>query len=447
MRKLLILMVIFVAMTSGAADRFRPEDVRAHVSFLASDLLEGRGTGERGYRIAADYVATQLEAMGIEPGANGSYFQEVPFRKTVAGSTSNIVLTRKDGAAPVSLQFGEQFITYGDPISPDSRREGDVVYAGFGITAPDQQYDDYANIDVRGKIVAIFNGAPKGFPNALRAHYSSSLNKIETAAAHGASGLITMVPPKEERAPWPRVVRQFKLGSMHWLEANGNAHAVNANVSSTVSLNKLGVEALFTGSPVKLDDVVALIEKGEPQSFALPVRAEIHLASKHEQLKSPNVVGVLPGSDPKLRDEYIVYSAHLDHLGISEPVDGDAINNGALDNASGIAAMLEVARAFATSPKKPKRSIIFLATTGEEKGLRGADYFANNPTVPIDNLVANINIDEIMMLHATRDYVALGAETNDLGDAAARIASEMKMELTADPFPQEVFFVRSDQYP
>ncbi|HWW62465.1 MAG TPA: M28 family metallopeptidase, partial [Thermoanaerobaculia bacterium] len=385
-------------------------------------------------------------ALGVEPGANGSYFQSVPFRKTMPNAESTITLTRA-GAAPVVLRFGEEFITYGDPTTAEKIAEGDVVYAGFGITAPDQKYDDYANLDVRGKVVAVFNGAPKRFPTELRAHYSSGLNKSQTAAAHGAIGLITVVAPKEDRAPWPRVVRQVKLGSMHWLEANGAPHAVDPRLSSSASFSKSGLEALFTGSPAPLADVTDAIEKGEPHPFALPVHARMRFISAHQDVKSPNVVGVVRGSDPKLRDEFIVYSAHLDHLGISEPVNGDAINNGALDNASGIAAMLEVAEAFATAKSKPKRSIIFLATTGEEKGLRGADYFASNPTVPLDNLVANINIDEIMMLHETRDYVALGAETNDIGDAAARVAKTMNMEISPDPFPQEVFFVRSDQYP
>lgn len=438
------LALILLLTAAPNAPHFRAEAIRAHMHFLASDELEGRATGTRGHRIAADYVAAQFALMGVEPGANGSYFQEVPFRRTTPGEDGTLTLARS-GANPVVFRIFDTFVSQGDPLHRDRTVDGEIVFAGFGVSAPDQRYDDYRDLDVSGKIVAIFGGAPKRFPNAVRAHHSSTQNKIENAARHGAKGLMILTTPREAyRTPWSRNTRQSRLGSMHWLRADGTPHAVFPEVSHYVTLNEDATRILLGGDA---EAIFSSIEAGDPKPRVLPVRGTIRLTSTHETVSSPNVVGIVRGSDPKLRDEYIVYSSHLDHVGITAPVDGDAINNGALDNASGVAAILEIAGNAAALPHKPKRSLIFIATTGEEKGLRGADYFANNPTVPFEGLAGVINLDMIMLLHRTKDVLALGAETNDLGDIAREAASAMRIELGADPFPDEVFFVRSDQYP
>ncbi|HYO78762.1 MAG TPA: M20/M25/M40 family metallo-hydrolase [Thermoanaerobaculia bacterium] len=415
------------------------------MTFLASDALEGRGTATRGYRIAAEYVAAQYALTGLEPGADGRWYQDVPFVETIPGAASTVTLTR-DGAQPVTLKIFEQFSSYGDPLHGEKTIESAVVFAGYGVTAPDQKYDDYAGLDVKGKIVALFGGAPHGFPNAVRAFHSSTPNKFDNAARHGAAGLIFLTSPYDaERVPWARSVRQAKLGSMNWTRRDGTPHGVDRKVSSSVTLNLETTRELLGANA---EAIFTAIERGNPRGAALPYRARIALVSTHATRTSPNVVGLLRGSDPKLRDEYLVYTSHLDHLGISDPVvdergESDAINNGAFDNASGIAAMLEIARALVAA--KPRRSILFVATTAEEKGMKGADYFANNPPVLIDQLVGNINIDMPVMTHRTRDLMPYGAETNDLGDLARSVASEMKIELATDPFPEEVIFVRSDQ--
>ena len=438
------LILVLLLATPAAAQQFRAEAIRAHMQFLASDMLEGRGTGTRGYRIAAEYVAAQYALAGLEPGANGNFYQEVPFRKTTAGEDGSITIVR-GGEAPLRFRIFDTFITQGDPLGAETSVDGDIVFGGFGVSAPDQRYDDYRNLDVRGKIVAIFSGAPKRFPNAVRAHHSSTATKLETAVQHGAKGLIFLSSPRDaQRMPWARNVRQSRLGSMFWLRADGSPHAVHPEISHYTTLS---LDATRTLLDHEAEEIFAGIERGDPKPHALPVRAMIRLTSRHETVNSPNVVGIIRGSDPKLRDEYIVYSSHLDHLGITAAVEGDAINNGALDNASGVATILEIARNIAALPHKPKRSILFLATTGEEKGLRGADYFAHNPTVPQEALAGVINLDMIMLLHRTKDILALGAETNDLGDLARDAAAAMRVELSPDPFPDEVFFVRSDQYP
>lgn len=435
------LLVLALVASSAVA---RTEAIRAHMTFLASDLLEGRATGTRGYRIAAEYVAAHYEAYGLEPGADGSYFQEVPFLETVPSPDSTVTLIR-EGAEPVTLKIFEDFTSSGDPLAAERTLEAEIVFAGYGVSAPEQQYDDYAGGGVRGKIVAVFTGAPARFPNAVRAHHSASLTKIETAARNGAVGLIFLTSPAEDqRAPWPRKARGARLGSMHWTRRDGSPVAVERTLSSNLTLSLDATRRLLGDQAEAVFNTVA---NNAPKANPLRTRARISLVSRHRTLTSPNVAGIVRGSDPKLRDEYVVYTAHLDHIGITEPVNGDRINNGAFDNASGIACMLEIARAFAELPEKPKRSILFLATTAEEKGLRGADYFANNPTVPFDAIVANINIDMLVMIARTKDVIAIGAEHSDIGDVARDVAAQMNVELTPDPFPEEVSFVRSDQYP
>jgi Peptidase family M28/PA domain len=409
--------------------------IKGHVQFLASDLLEGRGTGARGHEIAAEYVATQFESIGLEPGADGSWRQEITFLKTTP--TAATITLARDGAAPVTLKLGQDFVSTGDPLSDEKRLEAELVFAGFGVTAPDQKHDDYDGLDTRSKIVVIWSGAPKTFPNAVRAHYSSTLNKIETAARHGAAGLIVVNTPLDaQRSPFARAVRQMKLGAMNWLDHRGVPHGVVPRVSFVTTLSQPAAHTVLG-----VDDI------DKARRGPLPWRATIDLDTTRERVKSANVVGLLRGSDPQLAKEHLVYTSHLDHLGISEPVDGDSINNGAFDNASGIAALIEVARAFATQSPTPRRSIVFIATTAEEKGLRGADYFANNPTVPFESIVGNINVDMILMHRPLRSVTVGGAETNDLGDLARDVAREMQLDLRPDPAPEEVTFVRSDQYP
>jgi hypothetical protein len=439
----LIAAALSLFITAGSTPtQFTADAIRAHMTFLASDLLEGRGTGTRGHRIAAEYVAAQYALAGLEPGANGQWMQEVPFLATNAQPGSTITLLR-DGAQPNELKIFDQFVSYGDPLHTEKNLEADVVFAGFGVTAPAQNYDDYKNVDVRGKIIAIFGSAPRSFPTAVRAHHASTVNKLENAARHGASAIIFLTSPADaERVPWARQIRQAKIGAMNWTDAAGTPHAVPPGLSSTVNFG-LDATKLLLGTSA--DAVFADVANGTPKPRALSQRARIHLVSTHAKKSSPNVVGLLRGSDPKLRDEYLVYTAHLDHLGITEAVNGDSINNGLFDNSSGIAVMIEIAKAMVA--QKPRRSILFVATTAEEKGLKGADYFANNPTVAADALVGNINIDMLVMTYRMRDLVPMGIETNDLGDMAREVARQLNVELTPDPFPDEVLFVRSDQYP
>lgn len=420
----------------------RPDAIRSSMRFLASDLLEGRGTGSRGYQIAAEYVASQFESLGLAPGANGSYFQDVPF---AAAKVDAQQATMRIGDH--TLRNEVDFLADADPLHASSDVKAPVVFVGYGVTAPDRKYDDYKGVDVRGKVVAYLTGGPRAFPSEERAHFSASSTKMMNAADHGAIGIITLRGPySEQMAAWSRVARQGRIGRMFWIEPIGTVHGARKEILAQATLSRSGAELLF-GSGQNFDETVAAVEGGQQRSRPMPMPVEMHVVSTQSRVSSPNVVAVLPGTDPQLRNEYVVYSGHLDHLGITEPVDGDAINNGALDNASGIAAMLEIARVYVESAQKPRRSIIFLATTGEEKGLKGADYFANNPTVPVQSIVADINVDEILMQTKTRDVVLIGAEHSTIADTGADVSRATNVSVSPDAFPDEAVFVRSDQYP
>ena len=422
-------------------------NLKAHVQFLSHDLFEGRGTATRGYDLAALYVATQFEQLGLRPGGAGeSYFQPVPFRKT------NVVPERCSikiiGSKERELKYAEDYLMSGDYLRSDTSVTAEVVFAGYGVTAPDLKYDDYAGIDAKGKIVVLISSAPDFFPISERAHFASSATKQANAVAHGAVGILTFHNPvDEQRTPWSRSVRQNKLSGFRWLEKGDQPHNVPEQIRGSASLSRTGAEAMFEQSPVKLKQIDEMWSGKRIKSFPLSVKVSLQTGSDLDQASSPNVVGLLEGSDPKLKNEYIVFTAHLDHLGISAPVKDDTINNGAYDNATGIASLIETARAFLHQPNKPRRSILFVAVTGEEKGLQGAEYFAHNPTVPFDSMIANVNTDMFLMLFPFADAVALGAEHSTMGVIARRAFQRVGLKMSPDPAPEEVRFVRSDQYP
>lgn len=425
----------------------RPEALRAHVDFLADDLLEGRGTGTRGYDIAARYVASLFQAAGLEPGgADGTYFQLVPLRNAdLVAEQSSLSLQGAGGTQ--ELTYGRDFILGGDTVAAESHVAAPLAYVGFGITAPELGYDDYARIDVRGKIVVMLRGAPPSFPPDQRAYYSSRQGKRERAVAHGAIGQITFaLPDDENRFPFERILAESRQGTMSWLDEKGVPEDAQSYLRGMAYFSRDAAQKLFSGAAHPLAAVEAEAAAGKARPFDLPWRAEIRPSSRHADVTSRNVLAGLKGSDPALRREIVVYTAHLDHLGIGEARDGDAIYNGAYDNASGVASLLEVARAFARLPRPPRRSILFMALTGEEKGLLGSDYFAHHPTLPAAEMVAAINMDMFLTLFPVRDVVAFGASHSSLDAVVREAAGQMGLEVGSDPFPEEVLFVRSDQY-
>ena len=432
----------------AAMPAIRPDAIRARMRFLTDDLLEGRAPGTRGYQIAAKYVASEMEALGLQPaGVNGTWFQPIKFRgASLVGAQSSFTLVH-NGQEQV-LKEGVDYATSGSQTSTDESVDAPLVFVGYGVTAPERKYDDYAGVDVHGKIVVTLHGAPASFPSTERAYYADGLVKGANAVAHGAVGLLTMLSPDEmRRYPWAWIVPQIHSGSLRWLDDKGNPHDVFPELRGGGLLSKSGAGALFAGAPKTLDQAFAAASASRPQAFALAANAKIHTVSRHSTVESSNIVGLLRGSDPTLRDQYVVYTAHVDHLGRCQPVDGDDICHGAFDNASGVAALLEVARAFTSLPHPPRRSVLFVFVTGEEKGLLGSDYFANFPTVPKQAIVANVNIDSAPgLLYPLKDVVPLGVEHSSLSADVQQAAKMMGYQISPDPMPEEVFFIRSDQY-
>lgn len=444
----LALTLLAAASTLPAADAppIRPEAIAAHIAFLSDDLLEGRETGTRGYDIAARYSAAQFAAAGLTPmGDDGTYFQKVALRSSsldAAGSSFTVI----DGERNTKYAHRQDVLIAASRVNRLTNVEGDVVFVGFGVVAPELHRDDYAGVDVRGKVVMIMSGAPASFPSNPRAYYSSGAVKARIAADHGAIGIIGVRSiVDEQRQPFARILKQRDEAGMTYVDANGNPAEVVPEIRGSVRVSWAVAETLFARAPMKLMDALAAAATA-PHPFALATRVNIATSTKLGEASSVNVVAALRGSDPARASEYLVYTAHLDHLGIDPAATGDRVYNGALDNASGIACLIEIAKLFASQPKAPARSILFVALTAEEKGEQGSIAFADRPPVPRAQLVADINMDMFMMLYPVKDLIALGAEQSTLGEPAARAIAAAGFTLSPDPQPEEVRFIRSDQY-
>ena len=415
----------------SALEGIGSEAIRAHVRFLADDLLEGRGTATRGHDLAALYVGAQFEAMGLRPaGIDGTFFQPIRLRTAVAVPERSSLQLVREGREE-SLAWGADYYMAGDVRETVSSVEGGVVFVGQGVTAPNFEIDDYRDVDARGRIVAFLPGAPEELSSEERAHHGRARTKLDNALGHGAIGAIQLW---SEGANYEQSLGRSARPSMTWLDEGRLPNGRETDIRVVAVLSQDGTRKLFAGSRAY----------GAPAE--LPVSISARTTSIHDEANSPNVVAVAPGSDPRLRDEYVVYTAHLDHIGIGAPVDGDSIYNGVTDNAGSIAMMIEAARAFTRLDSPQRRSVVFVAVTGEERGLLGSDYFAANPTVPRSQMVANLNMDGSNLLFDFLNIVDIGGEHSTLGDVFRRAAARLGVEAVADPTPEQNFFVRSDHY-
>ena len=422
--------------------------LKAHVAFLASDEMRGRDTGSHEYDIAAQYVAARFLELGLKPaGAKGSYLQPVPLLASKLTDKGTVTLTGAKGDVP--LTFGEDFV-----LSPSVREavykaDAQLVFAGFGVVAPEFKRNDYAGIDVKGKIVVVLAGAPKNFPAEERAHYGSGGTKALAAEARGALAVISVETPTRAKVrPMSSYVKDWDDERMVWRQPDGKGFVLGGSTPVLGVVSLKGAEKLFAGFPGGAAAVMKAAEgkTGATRSGPLKIGARVTIDSAIRNAESSNVAGLLEGSDPALKAETVVLSAHLDHIGVSEAVNGDTINNGAMDNAMGTGSMIEVARRFVEGGIKPKRSILFLAVTGEEKGLVGADYFARNPTIAREAMVANVNLDMPVLTYDFQDVIAFGAEHSALGPIVREAAAGMGVTLSPDPVPEQGIFTRSDHY-
>ncbi len=430
----------------------QPENIEAHIRFLASDYLAGRDAGSDGYEIAANYVASQMRLLGLEPaGDEGSYFADVPMHEVTADADYNSFTLNGE-----TFEQGNLIYVSTNPMVLESEVTGELVFVGHGVSAPNRGHDDYADIDVEGKIVVVMGGVPNGLPSEERAHHNSGATKRAVAASHGAVGMISLVGWSDEQ------VTGFTNGfaarpSVRLTSATGPSAydqvTVTANVGATMSAR------LFEGAEMSLEDVQAAMADEENPTyprFDLPGTVSMRQRTLSEPFSDPNVVGMIRGADPELAEEVVVLTAHLDHIGAitanmrgggacRSNDDDDTICNGAVDNASGISVMLETARTF-LQEGTPRRTILFVALAAEEKGLLGSEHFARNPTIDADRMVANVNLDMPVIVYDFADVVAFGSDHSNLGPIATRAAASLDIAVSPDPLPEQSLFVRSDHY-
>lgn len=438
------------------SEQVNAERIKAHVEFLADDMLKGRDTGSEGHQIAVNYVKSNFKQLGLLPqGDHGTYEQEVTFRKAFLEEGS-AKLSIENASGTVDLTFKDDFLMSGSALELESMVQADTVFVGYGVIAPDFGYDDYKDIDVKGKVVVVLTGRPDDLPSEEGAHLGSGREKIRHAAERGAVGFITIHTPKRDK------VRTFEKSAkfadtprLSWVGKDGMPFGKYPEIKGGAYIHHERAAALFDGAEKSLTALFEQDTNNEKISgFALNAKVTLANKSRHEEITSPNVVATLEGSDPTLKNEYVVFSAHLDHIGVSKHGDDDhkegeevdKINNGALDNASGVSILLETARLLASMPEKPKRSVLFVVVTGEEKGLLGSSYFANNPTVPVMQMVANVNLDMPLILYPFADVIAFGSTHSTLGSIVETAAKKIDITLSPDPMPEQALFTRSDHY-
>ena len=418
-------------------DQAAANRIRGHVQFLSSDETEGRDTGSRGYNVAAAYVAAQFASLGLKPaGAGGSWYLQVPFRTATHARPPQIRIiadrrSRLAAAADIGLR----------PSLTQQRRafEAGLVFVGHGIIEPKYGIDQYAGLDVRGKIAVILRGTPRGLPADAAAHLEQV--KDDMALAKGAIGIAELTVPGGRGGG----IGGSGRAVTDWMDRAGAVGSSSSRMTAMV-LSAEASKQLFAGERRSLAQVAAA-DSRTVRGFPLRTRLAVDAESKWTDFTSPQVIGMIPGNDPRLAGEHVVLMGHLDHLGMTDhPAPGeDAIYNGALDNAAGIATMIEAARHFEAG-KKPRRSVLFMANTGEERGLLGASYYIAHPTVPAKQIVAAVDLDMPLLLYDFTDVVAFGADHSTVARTVAHAARGMGIAVSADPMPEQTIFVRSDHY-
>lgn len=429
----------------NAMDRIDTNTIRSHIAYLADDKLKGRLPGTEGYQMAVDYVTDQFKKIGVSPGGDGgSFLQKLVLRKSVVSNASSFAVLKDKNGNMDSLMFAREFTPIAHPVKASTAAEGQLVFAGHGVDVPGV-YSDYAGIDVKGRIVVIIAGAPDGFNSTTTAHLSNLGNKLSTAFAKGAVGVININP---NARPDPGARPPVLQSNVALTPDKSAAYSLGFGGELAVAFNgsRHLLSRLLMNSGKNITQLLGDIKNKKQSSFELPYTLSAGYGTTHTDFESYNVVGLIPGSDKQLKNEYVVHSAHLDHLGIGRVVNGDSIYNGAHDNASGVASLLEIARVYVSSGAKPKRSVLIVMVTAEEMGLLGSSYFAANPTVPKGSIVANVNTDMPTVIAPLLSVVPLGAEHSSIMGNVQFAAGYLKLDVEKDPEPNENRFVRSDQY-
>ncbi|MEV5020500.1 M28 family peptidase [Sphingobium sp. LMA1-1-1.1] len=442
MRKWIFALLLGLISTAGAA---APDDRGQawwnHVRTLADDGFEGRGTGRPGYDRAADYVIGRLRALGLKPAGTHGYKQPIAFtEQVILSKESHASLKGAGGETALSVPADIIFSGGGGPV-PETVT-APLVFAGYGLHLPEVGHDDFAGLDLKGKIVVVISGGPVGISGALKSHARSE--RAAWLAKQGALGLVQLVTPRQVEIPWDRRVALASQPALYFRDA---ALRETLTPFLVAQFDPAKSAMLFAGSGHDFDQIAAAADSSGPvPAFPLAQHLDARVAAKRADLSSPNILAVMPGADPRLKKEYVVLSAHLDGYGIGTPINGDAIYNGALDNASGVASLLEIARTLVGGKVKPRRSILFAIVTAEEKGLLGSSYFVRRPTVRQRAMVADLNFDMALPIFPLTSVTPIGYDQSSLGKDAEAVSMAMNLPITPDPFPDRNVFVRSDQY-
>ncbi|HEX2168275.1 MAG TPA: M20/M25/M40 family metallo-hydrolase [Longimicrobiales bacterium] len=432
-----------------AARSIRADQMRAHLAFLADDALEGRAPGRRGARIAARYIVSQLARAGVQP-VGGSYYQPVP----LVGWTPDprrISIEYAAARARDTLAFADDAIVWLDSGADTARVDAEVVFAGYGVRAPEYDWDDYRDVDVRGRIVMVLSGDPPAppsepliFQGGAMTYYGRYTYKIEEARRQGAAAVIIVHTPEGAGYPWS-VVQSSWLGEQLALPQDSAAAAAPLRMQGWITLD--AARRVAAAADLRIEELYVRAARRDFQPIATGVTMYLEVAGRARRLESSNVAGIVAGADSVRRAEVVIYTAHYDHLGIGPPMDGDSIYNGAYDNASGVALLLEIAEAFARRTPRTDRSVLFLFTTAEEAGMLGASWYVRQPLVPLRRTVAALNIDGANLWGATDDVSAVGLERSTLGSVFEQQAAAMGLHVEGERAADKGFFFRSDHFP
>jgi Zn-dependent M28 family amino/carboxypeptidase len=429
----------------AALQKIAPERIRAHVRFLSHDLLEGRGTGQRGGDIAAEYIATQFALYGLKPaGDHGTYMQKVPLVgiTPLPGTTFSL---QSDHGVTLNLKPLDQYVAYDETQQQESDVDAPIVYVGYGIEAPEYHWDDYKGVDVRGKVLlALVNepdsNDPHFFKGRALTYYGRWTYKYEEAARKGAVGVILIHKTDMASYPWD-VVRNSNSGEKSYLKADGTP---KLKVAAWVQFDVANQLVAMAGQ-----DLGKLMLQARSRDFhpvELPVKLKAHMVSKIRPFSSNNVIAMLPGSSPRLSKEAVMYTAHYDHLGIRPDMPGDNIYNGADDNATGCGILLELAHAFSLASRHPSRSVIFASVTAEEQGLLGSEYLGEHPPVPAGNITLDLNFDDLPPLGTPQEVEVSGAERTTFYPMVQATAEEFRLAIRPDSHPEAGYYYRSDHF-
>lgn len=413
----------------------------SRVEALASDNMEGRNAGSPAYLRAAQFLAGEFERAGLQPAGIDGYFQSVGFNVAqIDESASSLALVKDGKEEPLTLGLDANL---GVRAGLAERLEAPLVFVGLGLSIPGYNVDDLAGLDLTGKVAVFIAGSPQGIPSPVSAHFTSLTERWRSFKEHGAIGYIAIANPKSQTVPWERA-SAARLNATMALSDSASNELSGLQFSATYNPDR--VEHLFAASGHSFAELLALADQSKKLPI-FPLHQSIK-ATEHVKLStasSPNVVGVWPGSDPKLKSEYVVFGAHLDHLGVNSALKGDNIFNGAMDDGSGIASLIEIATMLKEEGLKPRRSILFVAVVGEEKGLLGSNYFSNHPTVQ-GRIVADINMDMFLPLFPLRYLEVQGLDESTLGDTIRKVGEARGVTIQADKDPSQNLFRRSDQY-